>query len=151
MSARRLVDELAAAGVYLYVDGDRLRYRARPGGYSDELRRRVDEHRAELIALLATPPGEDLEPDLPVRALPPFDPATSTPPAHWRAVAGVDPLAGLVGLVGPAVAGEMLGAAQRWESAVGVERDEATQAYAAIWSRAANVRRTKGRHHEPLR
>ena len=52
MSATELLQALAAAGVTLFVEGDRLRYRAAPGTYSEDLRHAVAKHRAELLALL---------------------------------------------------------------------------------------------------
>lgn len=140
MIAEQLVAELAAAGVSLYVDGERLRYRARSGAYSDEMRQRVGEQRAALLALLAPPPNDGLEAEPVGYAFPPFDPATGAPPVHWRAVASADPVAGLVGLLGPVITGELLGAAQRWESANSTDRDEATRAYAAVWARAEDLK-----------
>ena len=156
MSAQQLLNELAAAGVYLYVDGDRLRYRARSGEYSEEMRGRVAEHRGALIALLTSVPEEDTgsadtAPTTASTMLPPFDPAATTPSAHWRAMGAVDPAIGLVGLVGPTVAGDMLAAARRWEATSGAQRDELAREYATIWSRAKDLRRAKGRLHEPLR
>jgi hypothetical protein len=54
MTPQALLRTLADGGVTLYLDGDRLRYRAAPGAYADDLRRAVAEHRSELMALLRT-------------------------------------------------------------------------------------------------
>ena len=48
-----LLSECSAAGVELYLDNDRLRYRARAGVYTEALRRKVAACREELIAELA--------------------------------------------------------------------------------------------------
>src|SRR5918992_3710848 len=47
-----LLSECSAAGVELYLDNGRLRYRARVGVYTEALRRKVAAHKSELIALI---------------------------------------------------------------------------------------------------
>ena len=49
MTAAQLLDSLHNRGVTLFVEGNRLRYRAVPGAYAQELRQAVAEQRAELI------------------------------------------------------------------------------------------------------
>lgn len=50
-----LLSECKAAGVELYLDTGRLRYRARAGVYTEALRQKVAAHKAALIALLQVP------------------------------------------------------------------------------------------------
>lgn len=165
MTALELVAELAGAGVRLYVDGDLLRYEARPGAVTGPIRAKVAARRDELIvALSATAAGAgdvQVVPDsvalLPRPeavspafvqndqgplsnlhnrgALPGFDPARGVPSAHWRAVADLEPVGGLVGLVGVAIAGELLAAAQRWERARFKDKPAAAAVYGEVWSR----------------
>jgi TubC N-terminal docking domain len=54
-AALGLLSECTAAGVELYLDTGRLRYRAQPGAYTEALRRKVAAHKAALIALLQVP------------------------------------------------------------------------------------------------
>jgi TubC N-terminal docking domain len=51
-AALRLLSECSAAGVELYLDNGRLRYRARVGIYTEALRQKVAAHKSELIALI---------------------------------------------------------------------------------------------------
>jgi hypothetical protein len=51
-----LLEECGAAGVELYLDNSRLRYRSQPGAYTEDLRQRVAVHRDALIAALASRP-----------------------------------------------------------------------------------------------
>ena len=50
-----LLSECSAAGVKLFLDNGRLRYRAQPGAYTEDLRQRVAVHRDAVIAALAKP------------------------------------------------------------------------------------------------
>ena len=50
--AAELVRRMAAAGIELWREGDRLRFRAPSGALTAELRAAVGEHRAELLALV---------------------------------------------------------------------------------------------------
>jgi hypothetical protein len=52
MTAEDLLLELRRRGVQLFIRGGCLRFRARQGSYTPELRRLVDEHRPALLALL---------------------------------------------------------------------------------------------------
>jgi tubulysin polyketide synthase-like protein len=52
-TALDLLSECSAAGVELFMDNGRLRYRAQPGAYTDDLKRQVAACREELIAELA--------------------------------------------------------------------------------------------------
>jgi hypothetical protein len=54
-AALDLLSECSAAGVELYLDTGRLRYRARVGAYTEVLRQKVAAHKAALIALLQVP------------------------------------------------------------------------------------------------
>jgi hypothetical protein len=54
-AALRLLSECTAAGVELYLDNGRLRYRARAGVYTEALRQKVAAHKTALIALLQVP------------------------------------------------------------------------------------------------
>jgi hypothetical protein len=51
-----LLKECTAAGVELYLDTGRLRYRAQPGAYTEELRQGVAVHRDAVVAELASRP-----------------------------------------------------------------------------------------------
>jgi hypothetical protein len=53
MSAAALLQSLRRRGVELRLDGDRLRYRAPPGAYTDADRAAVATQRAALIAFLS--------------------------------------------------------------------------------------------------
>ena len=57
MTAAQLLDSLRHRGVTLFVEGNRLRYRALPGVYTQELRQAVAEQRAELLTLLTGSSG----------------------------------------------------------------------------------------------
>ena len=52
MTAAEVVRTLAAAGVELWREGDRLRFRAPSGALTAELRAMVGDHRAELLAFV---------------------------------------------------------------------------------------------------
>ena len=54
-AAANLLSELAAVGVSLWVDGDRLRYRTSSGSLSPAHRERLATHKPELMALLVAP------------------------------------------------------------------------------------------------
>lgn len=156
-----LLEEVARHGGRVYlVDGRPLL--TAPPGFPDALRAQARDRRAELIAALAAADCAQGSPDSvpllsrpgvvsPVlvqnaqaglstlhngRSLPGFDPIADTPPTHWRAVARVDPAAGLLGLVGQAIAGELLTAAQRWERARYANKPAAAAAYGEAWARA---------------
>src|SRR4051794_34864158 len=63
MNASAVLETLRTRGVKLFVDGQRLRYQATAGAYSQELRQLVAEHRPSLIeALKASTADEELEP-----------------------------------------------------------------------------------------
>jgi hypothetical protein len=51
-----LLSECSAAGVKLFLDKGRLRYRAQPGAYTEDLRQRVAVHRDAVVAALASRP-----------------------------------------------------------------------------------------------
>ncbi|MGI8475506.1 MAG: hypothetical protein ACR2OO_03935, partial [Thermomicrobiales bacterium] len=53
MSAAAVLAELEARGVTIFIDGDALRFRARKGGMTEELRAMVAANRAALMATLA--------------------------------------------------------------------------------------------------
>lgn len=55
MSVQALLSDLSAAGVRLYLEGDRLKFRAPVGVMTEDRRAKVRAHRNELIALLAVP------------------------------------------------------------------------------------------------
>ncbi len=52
MNASDVLSELRHAGIVLYTEGDRLRYRAPRGAITPALRASVQAHRSELLALL---------------------------------------------------------------------------------------------------
>jgi hypothetical protein len=58
LSPQDVLAALAGAGVTLFAQAGRLRYRAARGAYTPELRALVDANRAELLALLAGPPWD---------------------------------------------------------------------------------------------
>lgn len=161
-----LLEEVARHGGHVDLVDGRPRLCA-PPGFPDDVRAKARELRDELIATLSTPmvgadsarevAGSVPLPSRPAeaspvfvqndqaalstlhngRSLPGFDPIADTPPTHWRAVADVDPAAGLVGLVGQAAAGELLAASHRWERARYVEKQAAADAYSGAWARAS--------------
>lgn len=102
MSASGVYLELAEAGVRLFIDGDRLFYRAPVGAMTEALRVQVQAHRPELFALLTAIAGK-------TRGCSPRD--------HLWGVADLDPARGFVGVLGAAAAGELLGIVHRWETA----------------------------------
>jgi lactam utilization protein B len=51
-AALDLLSECKAAGVELYLDNGRLRYRAQPGAYTEAFRQRVAMHRDAVVAAL---------------------------------------------------------------------------------------------------
>ncbi|QHG16471.1 amino acid adenylation domain-containing protein [Nostoc sp. ATCC 53789] len=55
MSASQLLDDLTQNGVYLWAEGDKLRFRAPKGVLTEELRDRLTAHKLELLAILQTP------------------------------------------------------------------------------------------------
>jgi hypothetical protein len=57
LNATELISELGRCGVELYLDGERLRFRAPAGALRTELRTAVAERRAEIIELLRWPNG----------------------------------------------------------------------------------------------
>jgi hypothetical protein len=57
MSVGELLTSLEAAGVVLSVEDGALRYKARIGALTDELRAAVRQHRAEIIANLCSAAG----------------------------------------------------------------------------------------------
>lgn len=52
MNAPLVIETLAAAGVMLYLDGDKLKFLAPRGAYSHELRELVAAHRAAVVEVL---------------------------------------------------------------------------------------------------
>jgi tubulysin polyketide synthase-like protein len=52
----KLLSECSAAGVELFLAHGRLRYRAQPGAYTEDLRQRVAVHRDAVIAALTSRP-----------------------------------------------------------------------------------------------
>jgi hypothetical protein len=58
MSVGELLTSLEAAGVVLSVEEGALRYKARIGALTDELRAAVRQHRAEIIAYLCSAAGQ---------------------------------------------------------------------------------------------
>ena len=52
-AARELIQDLERAGVTLYLDGERLRYRAAPGLVTDSVKQAVAEFRPDIVAYLA--------------------------------------------------------------------------------------------------
>jgi hypothetical protein len=55
--AKALLCRLAERNVELYLEGDRLRFRAPAGALTDDLRAGVAEHRNEIISLLRPRPA----------------------------------------------------------------------------------------------
>lgn len=55
MTAASLLSELQALGVRLFLDGDRLGYRAPKGTMTQDLLARVSARKAEMLALIAGP------------------------------------------------------------------------------------------------
>jgi hypothetical protein len=55
MNPISLLVELQQLGVELFVEGDRIRYRARRGTMTPELRAAIVEQKAELLAVLSVP------------------------------------------------------------------------------------------------
>ncbi len=78
MNASNLVGQFATEGIFLYLDGDRLRYRAPAGVMTSELRRNVEVQREHILAELRNrnmliPPGHrcaNCEPQKWIDALP---------------------------------------------------------------------------------
>jgi pyochelin synthetase len=62
MTATELLADLAQQGVQLWVEGDRLRYRAPKGALTPSLRDGLLAHKSELLALLP-PPQPETAPD----------------------------------------------------------------------------------------
>ncbi|GAB3456751.1 non-ribosomal peptide synthetase [Streptomonospora sediminis] len=60
---RDLLAELRAAGVHLWADGDRIRFRGPSGALTDDQRAVLREHRADVLALLAEQDTAELVPD----------------------------------------------------------------------------------------
>ena len=56
MTTDELLDQLSQEKVTLYLDGDRLRFRAIKGVLTHDLRAAVTEHRDEIIKRLAAEP-----------------------------------------------------------------------------------------------
>lgn len=52
MSVNQLLSDVAAAGVTLYLDGDQLRFRARPGALTTDLRTGITRFRGEIVQKL---------------------------------------------------------------------------------------------------
>ena len=59
MTVPDLLAACRAASVELFLDGNRLRYRAPAGALTTELREGLQARKQELTALLAAPPGPD--------------------------------------------------------------------------------------------
>ena len=63
-AAVALLQGCEVAGIELFLDNGRLRYRAQPGAYTEDLKQRVGAHKAEIVAELssqaATPAAGDL-------------------------------------------------------------------------------------------
>lgn len=74
MSAVALLDNLTMAGAVLWVEGDKLRFRAPAGAITDELRADMVTHKAELIEALRPPPPSEPAPAI---CEPPEEPPTS--------------------------------------------------------------------------
>lgn len=55
MSASQLLEYLTQKGVYLWAEGDKLRFHAPKGALTQELRDRLTAHKLELLAMLQTP------------------------------------------------------------------------------------------------
>jgi pyochelin synthetase len=70
VSAAELVSHLAAAGVELWEEDGRLRFRAPQGALTDELRERLRDDREAVLAHLRDPFAEPLVPDPDGRHLP---------------------------------------------------------------------------------
>jgi hypothetical protein len=69
MTAAALIDELTARGVHLWVEDDRLKFKAPAGELTDEDKARLTEHKADLLALLA---GNSAKPEPMCEGTPPY-------------------------------------------------------------------------------
>lgn len=58
MTATDVIGTLAHAGVTLFLEGGELRFRAKRGAYTDNLRQLVAAHRDAVMAVLARPASE---------------------------------------------------------------------------------------------
>jgi hypothetical protein len=121
-----VLDELTAAGVELYLDGDRLRFRAPPGVMTEARRAQVAAHRAALIAVLMAAPLSTLAPAL-------------TPREHLYSLANKNPARGVIGIIGSEAAGRLWLAVQAWESARDRFRPEAIDLEGAYWKAWAEI------------
>jgi hypothetical protein len=54
--AKAILRRLAERNVKLYLEGDRLRFRAPAGALTDDLRANITDHRTEIISLLRPRP-----------------------------------------------------------------------------------------------
>ncbi|MEE8523718.1 MAG: amino acid adenylation domain-containing protein [Thermoanaerobaculia bacterium] len=59
MNATRLLRDLHRAGVRLWIEGERLRYRGPESALTVDVRERMKRHKAELLALIRQPPDAD--------------------------------------------------------------------------------------------
>jgi hypothetical protein len=53
-AAVALLQGCEVAGIELFLDNGRLRYRAQPGAYTEDLKQRVGAHKAEIVAELSS-------------------------------------------------------------------------------------------------
>jgi hypothetical protein len=109
MTPASLISTFAVEGVTLYLDGDRLLYRAMPGALTAMRREQISSNRAAIIAELAEAP---------------------TPREILMAMGSEHP-SGYFGLFGPAAV-DLLKAVERWERAAVGDRPAVARAFAEM-------------------
>ena len=80
-AAEQLLHELTRQGIEVWVEGDRLNYRAAAGRMSVELKERLREHKPGLLAALRRRSSDEIVPE-PERLNEPF-PLTDVQQAYW--------------------------------------------------------------------
>lgn len=121
MSTLDVFRALDAAGVRLFLVDGKLKFEAAAGGYTDELKALVREHRAGIMA--------HLEREARLYETTPTD---LDPRQHYRSIP-CDPQRGLVGTLGVAATGELLGLVLEWEQAVRAKAPEAWVSASRYW------------------
>lgn len=153
MSALPIVAELEKAGVTLFLDAGKLKFKAAPGAYTDAHKALVKQHKAAIVEFLAGKQDSGVAdaPTVPMTPNVASIPHDTTPRQHFAEVGMAHPT-GIFGRFGAAGAG-LLEAVMAWEKAAKLGWSAAPKLETAYWLAfdLAEARRLAGEFTEAPR